>query len=339
MTTPTSPMTPDPADDGPATAPVPAGRARARGGVVTPVLSLLVALACAAGTLALARFAVGSARGQRLDQLILTGAQSYEGRLSAAAEIAVGSVSTPVIAGVLAATVLLVLVRRRPGLLLPLAALVIGANVSTQVIKHLLLTREALAPGIEITPNSFPSGHTALAASAAVALVLAAGPARWLVALLGAVWTAGAGIGTLVLGWHRPSDVVGAILVVAAWTFLILCLDGVHSRVRRSRLARSAGRGRRRSGTPVTGGRPRHGVLDVVTAVLLVLTGVVATGYAVVTLGSLDVPLVLGDSAQQAAGYRGMAGLICGGTALWLALVLLLRVPYVPSRARGERVP
>ncbi|MCK2125036.1 hypothetical protein, partial [Pseudomonas sp. PNPG3] len=51
-------------------------------------------------------------------------------------------------------------------------------------------------------------------------------------AILGTLWTAGAGVGTLVVGWHRPSDVVGAILVVAAWTFAVLALDGLHARRR-----------------------------------------------------------------------------------------------------------
>lgn len=319
--------------------PAPPERVRVRGGVVAPILSLLVAAACVVATVALARFAVGTASGQRLDQLILSGAQSQEDRFSALAELAVGSVSVPVIIGVLVLAVVLVLIRRRPGLLVPLAALVAGANVTTQVVKHLVVVREALGPGIDVTPNSFPSGHTALAASAAVALVLASGAARWLVALLGAVWTAGAGIGTLVLGWHRPSDVVGAILVVATWTFLVLCVDGIHSRLRRSRLARASARGRRRAGAPAVAGRPRHGVLDSAASALLALVGLVATIVGLLTLASLSLPLDLQDAAQQSAGYTGTATLVCGGTALWLALVLVLRVPHVPERPSGERVP
>ena len=78
-----------------------------------------------------------------------------------------------------------------------LASLVLGANLTTQVIKRVLVARESLAPGIEITPNSFPSGHTTLAATAMIALVLAGGRARVVLAPLGAAWTTAAGLGTL----------------------------------------------------------------------------------------------------------------------------------------------
>ena len=61
----------------------------------------------------------------------------------------------------------------------PAHPLVVGANITTQVVKHVLVAPgEALGPGIEVTPNSFPSGHTTLAATAMIAVVLAsAGPA------------------------------------------------------------------------------------------------------------------------------------------------------------------
>ena len=66
--------------------------------------------------------------------------------------------------------------------------------------------------------NTLPSGHTALAASAAVALILVAGP-RWrsLSAWVGALFTAAMGYSTLVNQWHRPGDVIAAILLAAAW--------------------------------------------------------------------------------------------------------------------------
>src|SRR5699024_11771690 len=110
----------------------------------------------------------------------------------------------PVIGALLGLAVLLVLLRRRPGLLLPLGVLVLGANLTTQVIKQVVVTRDVLGPGIDVTPNSFPSGHTTLAASAMIALVLAAGRARVVLAPLGAAWTKEAGHGTLVVGWTLP---------------------------------------------------------------------------------------------------------------------------------------
>lgn len=305
---------------------------RTSSGAVRPGLALLVAAIAAAATWALARFAVGTASGQRLDQLTLSGAQSHEGQLAALTAFAVDTVSLPVVAGVLALSALLVVLRRRAGLLLPLATLVVGANLTTQVIKHLLVTRVALGPGIDITPNSFPSGHTTLAASAAIALVLAAGPARGIVAILGVVWTAGAGIGTLVVGWHRPSDVIGAILVVATWTFLVLAADAAHTLRRRARTARASGHGRRRAGGPADpqpggGGRPRTGATDRTIAILLGLAAVAALIAGVMAFTGLELPLVLGDAEQQQTSFTATAAVISAGVASWLALVLTLRTP------------
>lgn len=305
---------------------------RTRSGAVRPVLAVLVAAIAAAATWALARFAVGTASGQRLDQLTLSGAQSHEGQLAELSAIAVDTVSVPVVAAVLALSALLVVLRRRARLLLPLAMLVVGANLTTQVIKHLLVARVALGPGIDITPNSFPSGHTTLAASAAIALVLASGSARGVVAILGVVWTAGAGIGTLVLGWHRPSDVVGAILVVAAWTFLVLAADGVHTLRRRSRTARAPGRGRRRAGgradsEPEGSGRSRTGATDRVIAIVLALGAVGALVAGVMAFTGLELPLVLGNADQQQTSFAATAAVISAGVAGWLALVLTLRTP------------
>lgn len=305
---------------------------RTSSGAVRPVLALLVAAITAATTWALARFAVGTASGQRLDQLTLSGAQSHEGQLAELTAFAVDTVSVPVVAGLLALSALLVVLRRRAGLLFPLALLVVGANLTTQVIKHLLVTRAALGPGIDITPNSFPSGHTTLAAAAVVALVLASGPARGIVAILGVVWTAGTGVGTLVVGWHRPSDVVGAILVVATWTFLVLAADGAHTLRRRSRAARAPGRGRRRAGGPAgpepdSSGRSRTGASDRTIAIVLGLAAVAALVAGVMAFTGLELPLVLGSVDQQQTSFLATTAVISASVASWLALVLTLRTP------------
>ncbi|WP_241964209.1 phosphatase PAP2 family protein, partial [Brachybacterium sp. JB7] len=208
------------------------------------LLALLAAAVCAAITALLAQASVNTAKGQRLDQLIFSGAQADDGALTRYAEVAVGTVSVPVMAVLLGIALVLVLVRREFSLLLPLALLVAGANLTTQVLKHLVVVRDVLGPGIDITPNSFPSGHTTLAAASMVAVVLASGRAKVLLAPIGALWAAAAGIGTLVVGWHRPSDAIGAIVIVAAWTFLVLALDALGSRRRFARAQALAGTGR-----------------------------------------------------------------------------------------------
>lgn len=297
-------------------------------GAVRAWLALLAAAVSALAVALLARTAVGTASGQRLDQLILSGADGHQGVLARYAQLAVESVSTPVIAGILVLAVVLALVRRRARILLLLGLLVLGANLTTQIVKHVLVSREVLGPGIEITPNSFPSGHTTLAATAMVALVLAGGRARVVLAPLGAVWTTAAGIGTLVVGWHRPSDVIGAIVVAAAWTFLVLALDGFATRRAAARAAVRSGRGRRRAVAPLPGAAGEGlGVAGLVVAVLLGLAGVVGLAAGAAGLTSLTLPLDLADAAQQESAFTAAACLVGGGTAVWMALVLVLRTP------------
>src|SRR5699024_822394 len=105
-----------------------------------------------------------------------------------------------------------------------------GANVTTLVLKEQLLNRPDF--GLTERPvNTLPSGHTtAAAAVAATALLIA--PARWRgpVALAGAGYAGATGIGTLVLGWHRPSDIVAAYAVAAVWYFLIEAARGLRLR-------------------------------------------------------------------------------------------------------------
>jgi len=69
---------------------------------------------------------------------------------------------------------------------------------------------------------TFPSGHTSIAASLGLALVLAAPPVlRPAAALVGAAYAAGVGLSLILLGWHFPSDVVGSFFVCGFWAAAI----------------------------------------------------------------------------------------------------------------------
>lgn len=308
-------------------------------GLARPLLSLLVAAVCGAAVVLMARGAVGTASGQRLDQLTLSGSRNHDGLLSRVAELAVETVSMPVIIALFALTAVIALLRRRPALLLPLASLVLGANLTTQVIKHLLVSREVLGPGIEPTTNSFPSGHSTLAATTMIALVLVAGRARPLVAPLGLLWSGAAGIGTLVTGWHRPSDVIGAIAVSAAWTFLVLGVDGLHTRRRLRRAAAHAGRGRRRRGRDLRRDVPRLPRAELACALVLGAIGAVGLVTGAAGIVGLPLPLDLADRASQLAAFRATGAVIAGATAAWVALVLVLRTPSDLRTPPAERVP
>lgn len=161
---------------------------------------------------------VASPLGQRADQLALEGATSGQGLLWEVAEPVLGVVSNSFVGLGLAAAVVLALVRGRWWLAAQVAVLVAGSNLTTQVLKHVVLDRPALLDISRADINTLPSGHTTVAASVAAGLLIAV-PRRWrpVVAVAGAAYTAATGVSTLVGQWHRPSDVVAAVLVVLAW--------------------------------------------------------------------------------------------------------------------------
>jgi hypothetical protein len=99
---------------------------------------------------------------------------------------------------------------------------VLGAVTLTEVLKHLVLVRPDLVPS-SIDRNSFPSGHTTTAFAAGIAATLAA-PARWrrAVAAGALLYGTAIGIATIAAGWHRPSDVAGAMLVVTGWAAAVV---------------------------------------------------------------------------------------------------------------------
>ncbi len=195
-------------------------------GPLAPGGRVLVALACAAGVVVLHRVFVATAHGQAVDEAALSGARARLWRLQDSADLVLDSVSALAVLAALAAVAVAALVQRRVRLALAAVALVVGALATTQVVKRLLLAR----PDLDVTyalDNSLPSGHTTFAAAvSAAALLVSPVRLRPLVAVVGAAYTAVIGVGTLAAGWHRPSDVVAAALVVLAWGALLAPLAG-----------------------------------------------------------------------------------------------------------------
>jgi membrane-associated phospholipid phosphatase len=119
---------------------------------------------------------------------------------------------------------LVALARRRLPVALAVSAILLGANVTTELLKPLLAQPRAasLFHGHHpVAPASWPSGHATAAMSLALCFVLAV-PARWrpATAALGAAFAVAVSYSFLTLGWHYPSDVFGGFLVAAAWTLL-----------------------------------------------------------------------------------------------------------------------
>lgn len=128
--------------------------------------------------------------------------------------------SLPTVVGVIAVLGLVAVLIWKHRFLPSLIGVLVGAAAvtSTYLLKHYLIVKPDLGVQ-EALSNSAPSGHTTFAAAAGAALFLAAPRLlRPTVALCAALATCLTGASTIINGWHRPADVVTAILVTAIWT-------------------------------------------------------------------------------------------------------------------------
>ena len=197
----------------PATAGPPA---RGGGRLLAP---LAVAVLCAAGVLACYRVFVRTSLGQLVDTAAMHGGDVRHPKVVEVLSRTLNGTTlvSLVLACVVAASI--GVLRKRADLAVGAALLVIGANGSTQLLK----TRLA-RPDLDAfpAPNSFPSGHTAAAASVVCALILVLPHAvRGTVALIGFVYVTVIAVATIWAEWHRPSDTVAAVLIVLAWSSLV----------------------------------------------------------------------------------------------------------------------
>lgn len=189
--------------------------------------ALILAGLTLAAVYGLWRVFVGTSRGQTVDALAWEGSKIGAWRIGDQARELLQVVSVPAVAAVIVLVAVVALLRRQWMLAFEAAAVVAGANVTTQLLKYVVFTRKDLidADATAGMDNSLPSGHTTVAASAAVAALLVVPPAlRALTALLGAGTAIAFGYSTLVGQWHRPSDVVAGVLVAFAWGFLAVAI-------------------------------------------------------------------------------------------------------------------
>jgi membrane-associated phospholipid phosphatase len=235
---------------------------------LSPARYLGAAVLCALAFAGLYLFFVRDGTGQAIDQLAFNGAENGNTGMSLthrlldlipSVMVAVGAVVSIVVA----------LVRRAWLALIVAASAALAAVITTQLLKHVFLTRPDL--GVDgYLANSFPSGHTTVAAASALLVFLVASPhTRWLAGIIGAGFAVAAGVSTLVSLWHRPSDVIAALLVVAFWG----CLGGAV-------LTRSGGRQRTaHSPAPARVGLRLQSWIAVLAAIVTaVAAGIGATG-------------------------------------------------------------
>ncbi|GIH21214.1 phosphatase PAP2 family protein [Rugosimonospora africana] len=165
------------------------------------------------------RFFVQTRHGQLLDTAALTGNRIGQDHIGDLVLTVLDTITALSVVAATATVGFIALIRRRIAVAFGVVVLVAGASATSQVLKR-LIPRPDLGVDLQraAVGNSLPSGHTTIAASVAVALVLAL-PAgvRGIVAILGAFGAAIVGVATLSAGWHRPSDAVAALLIVGAW--------------------------------------------------------------------------------------------------------------------------
>jgi len=244
---------------------------------LSPARYIGAALLCVLAFVALYVFFVRDATGQALDQLAFNGAE--DGTAGATVTLSLLDIIPSVMVGVGAVVSLIIALVRRAWF--PLAvgvASAAAAVITTQLLKNIVLTRPDL--GVDgYVSNSFPSGHTTVAAASALMVFLVASPhTRWLAGTFGAAFAVAAGVSTLVSLWHRPSDVIAALLVVAFWG----CVGGAV-------LTRAGGRQRAiRTPTPAKVGlRLQTWIAVLAGVVTAVAAGIGATG----AFGISDAPV------------------------------------------------
>lgn len=284
-------------------------------------LALLIAVQLVS-FVALWRFAVQTEHGQLLDTIALEGNSIGQDEIHDLVAQVLNAMSVVSLLIATAIVGFIALARGRIGLAVVATLLVAGANATTQVLKNLIVRPDlGIDPERAQAGNSLPSGHTAVAASVAVALVLVL-PAkvRALGAVVGAAYTAVAGVATLSAGWHRPSDAVASVLVVGVWAavagLLLLPQQGSEFRIE-----------------PADAHPFAVGVLTVLGFALI------AAAWAAVqwTNGVLEAPVDDLNRGRLFIAYAGSAAGIAGVTCLVFAAVLATVHRVVPRRvaARG----
>ena len=244
---------------------------------LTPTRYIGAALLCVVAFVVLYLFFVRDVAGQAIDQLAFNGAEDGSTGTTVTRRLLDLIPSVMVAVGAIVSLVI-AMVRRAWFPLVVGVSAAMAAVVTTQLLKNVFLTRPEL--GVDgYIPNSFPSGHTTVAAaSALVVFLVASAHTRWLAGTIGAAFAVAAGVSTLVSLWHRPSDVIAALLVVAFWG----CVAGAV-------LTRAGGRQRTaRTPTPARVGlKLQTGIAVLAGIVTAVAAGIGATG----AFGVSDAPV------------------------------------------------
>jgi hypothetical protein len=276
--------------------PVPDAPVRRNAGHV--LVPLLVSVLATAGVVAIYKVFIRTITGQAVDTGALNGADvSHERVVEILSRTLNGTTLASLVLACLAAAAIGI-VRRRFDVAVAAAVLVIGSNLTSQLLKtHLHRPNLDGFPA----PNSFPSGHTTAAASVAFALILAFPHAiRGMVALIGAGYVTIIAIATVWAEWHRPSDTVAGLLVVLAWGGLVSAALRMH----RPRIV----------------SRPTRLTTVLFSAVLIVTALAGAAGLAFVVLSERANPDLVSVRFAFLTGAACITAAVAGCFLIWVRL-------------------
>lgn len=155
--------------------------------------------------------------GQQLGDDILADRLRLDRRLRVSTQTALMLLTARSLLVLALAVAVVALVRRRWRLALGVVVVVLGTAVMAEVLKAILPRPDfGIDPPAE-SANSLPSGHASIAMALALAIVMVV-PVAWRprAAVLGGAGAAFVSVGTIVAGWHRPSDVLSADLLAVA---------------------------------------------------------------------------------------------------------------------------
>jgi membrane-associated phospholipid phosphatase len=299
----------------PTTSPTPPRR-----GAGHALAPLGVALLAAAATAASYQVFIWSPLGQQIDTAAMRGGDVHHPRVADVLSRTLNGTTLASLVLVCLAAAAVGVLRRRLDLAFGAGLLVVGANVTVQLLKGRLERPEL---DDFPAPNSFPSGHTAAAASVAFALVLVLPHAvRGMVTLIGAGYVTVIAVATVWAEWHRPSDSLAALLIVLAWSSLAAFLI----RLRRLRAAGQADRPSRSA-----------------TLLLLVAGAVTGTaglfGLGAVLVSQRMSPDLVSGRFTFLTGCAGIAAAVAVAFLIWTRLAAGDRAPdeadLPPRRLKG----
>ena len=155
-------------------------------------------------------------------------------------------ISVPTVVAAILIIFLIGALRRRFLLAVLAVAAIVAAMITTELIQRYGYRPILLSHGYRRQDQSFPSGHTttAMALMCGLALVVPY-RVRGVTVAVSSLFAAGVGVATVTASWHRPSDTIGAGLIVVGYACAVVAVLARCGKVRAAALPSPLGRGLR----------------------------------------------------------------------------------------------